>query len=243
MLRVAGAGSVGAATEALVDADEYRTRWRESYAPLAVGRRLSIVPAWLEQPPEQAGRIPVFLDAGMAFGTGRHPTTQLALEALESVVVPGDVVADVGTGSGVLAIAAVKLGAKRVYAFDRDPDAGPAAQANVRRNDIADRVSLTIPSTDIVMPEPATLVIANIVTAVHERLMTVYARLLAPSGRLLLGGILSERAAEVTARARECGFGPTFKSSADEWVTLGFELAPLSESTTNVEFEKRGEKP
>ena len=222
MLRIAGAGAVGAASEEFVDADAYRTRWRAFYSPLAVGRRLAIIPAWLEQPEAQAGRIPIFLDSAMAFGTGRHPTTRLALEALEASLEPGDVVADVGTGSGVLAIAAVKLGAARVYAFDRDSQAGPAASANVSRNGVSDRVRLTIPSTALTAPEPATLVVANIVASVHLNLMKAYAALLTSPGRLLLGGVMSDRVAEVVAAARRFGFRLSSTMAAEEWRLLSF---------------------
>lgn len=222
MLRVAGDGVVGPASEAFVDADAYRTRWREFHEPLAVGRRLLIVPAWLDQPPDQTDRIPIFLDSAMAFGTGRHPTTQLALAALEGSLAPGDVVVDVGTGSGVLAIAAAKLGAARVYAFDRDPEAGPAAAANVRRNGISDRIVLTVPSSALAAPEPAALVVANIVASVHVKLMREYAGLLPRGGRLLLGGVLDARIDEVIAASRPFGFELNGAGATDDWRLLDF---------------------
>ena len=222
MLRIAGDGVVGEASEAFVDPDAYRTRWREFFVPLAVGRRLLILPAWLDQPPDQAERVPIFLDSAMAFGTGSHPTTQLALKVLEGSLVPGDVVVDVGTGSGILAIAAVKLGAARVYAFDRDPQAGPPAAANVRRNGVSDRVVLAVPSSDLTVPEPAALVVANIVASVHLKLMPEYADLMAPAGRLLLSGVLDSRVDEVIAAARPFGFRLTATAAADEWRLLNF---------------------
>ena len=233
LLRIAGDGVVGVATEALVDAAEYRTRWRDFFAPIAVGRRLVIVPAWLDQPPDQADRMPVFLDSAMAFGTGRHPTTQLALAALEGSVDPGDVVVDVGTGSGVLAIAAAKLGAARVYAFDRDAEAGPAASANVRRNDVADRIELTIPSSRLGAPELAVVVVANIVASVHVKLMPEYAGLLAPAGRLLLSGVIDTRVEEVIAAAQPFGFKLQGAAAAQEWRLLDF----TKESPASIDMQ------
>lgn len=235
MLRIAGDGVVGTASEAFVNADEYRTRWREFFAPIAVGRRLVVVPAWLKQPPDQADRIPIFLDSAMAFGTGRHPTTQLALAALEASVSPGDVVVDVGTGSGVLAIAAAKLGVARVYAFDRDPEAGPAAAANIGRNRVADRIELIVPSSSLGTPEPAALVVANIVASVHVTLMPEYAGLLTPAGRLLLSGVADTRVEEVIAAARPFGFNLQGVAAAEEWRLLDFSR----ESLTFVDVENQ----
>lgn len=243
MLRLAGAGTVGAASEELVSTDAYRTRWRSFYTPLAVGQRLVVVPSWLNQPDEHADRIPVFLDSGMAFGTGHHPTTRLALEALEASLEPGDVVIDVGTGSGVLAIAAVKLGASLVYAFDRDPDARPAAMRNVRRNGVSDRIAMTIPSNALTVPEPATLVVANIVASVHVKLMREYASLLAPSGRLLLGGVLDARVDHVVAVARPFGLRLTATAASDEWRLLEFMEETPSLAPAETEDTMRGMGP
>ena len=227
MLRIAGDGLVGAATETFVDADVFRTSWREYYEPLAVGRRLLIVPAWLDRPREQHERIPIYLDSAMAFGTGCHPTTQLALAALEDALQPGEVVVDVGTGSGVLAIAAAKLGAACVYAFDRDSEAGPTAAANLRRNGVADRIVLTIPSSTLVTPEPAALVVANIVAAVHVKLMPEYAGLLKPAGRLLLGGVIDTRVDEVVAAGQPFGFRLQATAADQEWRLLEFTRVSL----------------
>ncbi len=235
MLRVAGDGLVGAPTETFVDAEALRTSWRAYYGPLAVGRRLLIVPAWLDRPRQQHDRIPIILDSAMAFGTGHHPTTRLALAALETALQPGDVVADVGTGSGVLAIAAAKLGASRVYAFDRDPEAGPTAAANLRRNGVADRIELSIPSSTLAAPEPAALVVANIVASVHVTLMPDYAGLLRPAGRLLLGGVIDARVDEVVAAAQPFGFRPQAIAADEEWRLLDFTEASVPNSIGSAE--------
>jgi len=240
MLRIAGDGIVGPAWESFLDADAYRTRWRDFYEPLAVGRRLMIVPAWLEQPPNQADRIPIYLDSTMAFGTGRHPSTQLALAALEDRVTPGEVVVDVGTGSGVLAIAAVKLGATRVYAFDRDPEAGSAASTNFRRNGVSDRIVLRVPSATPAAPEPAALVVANIVASVHVTLMADYAGLLAPEGRLLLGGVLDARVGDVVAAAGPFGLRLNADAAADDWRLVEFTRAAAPTGLAGTEDAMKG---
>lgn len=243
MLRIAGAGTVGAASEELVGTDAYRTRWRSFYAPLAVGRRLVVVPAWLNQPHEHADRLPIFLDSGMAFGTGHHPTTRLALEALDASLIPGDVVVDVGTGSGVLAIAAAKLGASRVYAFDRDSDARPAAISNFCRNGVSDRIAVTIPCKALAVPEPATLVVANIVASVHVNLMREYASLLAPAGRLLLGGVLDARVNHVMDAARPFSLRLKAMTATDEWRLLEFIEGMSSAAPAETKDTMRGMGP
>ena len=226
LLRLAGAGAVGVASEACVQPDEYLTRWREFYVPVAVGERLLIVPAWEEPPVEWSGRIPIFLDSAQAFGTGHHPTTKLALEALEGSVVPDSVVIDVGTGSGVLAIAAAKLGAGRVYAYDRDSRVLQPAQANIARNQVRDRIVLSVPSRTIDPPERAQVLVANIVAAVHLELMSIYARVVMQSGTVLLGGLLVERVDEVMSSAQACGFRLESSAALGDWRALTLRRNP-----------------
>ena len=219
-LRLAGAGTVGAASESYVQPDEYLTRWREFYVPVAVGERLLIVPAWEDPPPEWSERIPIFLDSAQAFGTGHHPTTRLALEELEKIVVADSVVVDVGTGSGVLAIAAAKLGARRVYAYDRDGRVRQPAEANIVRNQVGDRVVLSVTSKTINPPERAHVLVANIVAAVHLELMSIYLRVVTQAGTVLLGGVLDERIDEVISSAQACGFSVERSASLGEWRAL-----------------------
>ena len=121
--------------------EEYLNEWRAFYRPFPVGRGFVIVPSWSDAP--AGDRQVIRLDPGMAFGTGLHPTTQLAVEALEEAVCPGHDVIDVGTGSGVLAIVAALRGARRVRALDTDADAVRTARANVAQNACDDRVSVT----------------------------------------------------------------------------------------------------
>jgi ribosomal protein L11 methyltransferase len=126
----------------LVDEEDWANNWKQYYKPLRISQRLTIKPTWETYEPEDPEELIIELDPGMAFGTGTHPTTSLCLRTLEREVVPGDDVIDVGTGSGVLAIAAAKLGARRVLALDLDPVAVSSATENVRLNGLADRIAV-----------------------------------------------------------------------------------------------------
>lgn len=124
----------------LVADEDWAEAWKAHYQPVRVGRRLLIQPRWLPPAP-QPGDIVIALDPGMAFGTGTHPTTQLCLEALEDLMQPGLIVLDLGCGSGILAIAAAKLGAARVLALDSDPLAARIAAENAAANGAASAVT------------------------------------------------------------------------------------------------------
>ncbi|MCY4248592.1 MAG: 50S ribosomal protein L11 methyltransferase, partial [Chloroflexi bacterium] len=120
--------------------DDWAQAWKAHYQPLRIGRRLLIRPRWIDVTPAQ-GDIVIALDPGMAFGTGTHPTTQLCLQALERVIQHGQSALDIGCGSGILSIAAVKLGARRALALDIDPIAVAAARDNAIYNDVAQRIT------------------------------------------------------------------------------------------------------
>lgn len=165
--------------------------WRLNFPPLEVGERLLILPPW-ESVPAGTRRIPIFLQPGMAFGTGRHPSTVLVLEALEQLdgsILAGSVL-DVGCGSGVLAIAAVLLGAECALAVDGDVDAVRSAGRNVRRNGLSDRISVEV-SRFPELPSPGRfhLVLANVYLTFFEQHAGDLALRLAEGGRLLASGL------------------------------------------------------
>jgi ribosomal protein L11 methyltransferase len=178
------------------DAD-WSEAWKAHYQPILVGDRLVIQPAWLENPAPE--RLAVLMEPGMAFGTGTHPTTQLCLKILEAWLEPGQNVIDVGCGSGILSIAAARLGASKVVGVDIDREAIPIARENARLNDLAERVDFHSGSVEELLRGEfgltrAPVVLANILATVIVRLLEVgLAELVEPGGILVLSGILESQ--------------------------------------------------
>ena len=204
------------------DAD-WQNSWKSHFGLLRVGRRLVVRPSWIEYQaaPEE---VIIEIDPGMAFGTGYHPTTHTCLEALEEVVQPGMEVLDLGTGSGVLAIAAAKLGAARVVALDIDPQAVRAARQNFRRARITRTVALSLGS----VPHPLAglarfdVAVANIsARGIRDRAPYV-APALRPGGIFIASGMLKDQQEEVCPALLELGWPLAQEWPRDEWVTLGF---------------------
>jgi ribosomal protein L11 methyltransferase len=210
---------------ALAD-ENWAAAWRAHFTPRPVGRRLLIVPPWDERPAN--GRTVITIEPGRAFGTGHHGTTAGCLEALEAVVErdrPARMI-DVGTGSGILAIAAARLGVGAVLAVDDDPDAVACAMANVARNHVADRVRCVLADAAGLREPRVPLLVANLLSAAHRRLAAQYRRSLSAGGALLLGGILDAEAADlvVTLAAHELDHRASV--SVEGWTTLELR-APL----------------
>ncbi|NLC52928.1 MAG: 50S ribosomal protein L11 methyltransferase [Firmicutes bacterium] len=193
--------------------EDWANTWKEYYQPERIGPFL-IIPSWLS-PPIPAEAIPIRLDPGMAFGTGTHPTTQLCLELLPTVVRPGHLVYDIGTGSGILAIAAAKLGAK-VRAVDKDPVAVGVAAENCALN----QVEVPVLSGDLLanLDEPADLIIANILAEVVIELIPQAVAGLKPGGALLASGIIDHKAAQVHSALASAGFKIINALQKEDWV-------------------------
>ena len=208
--------------------------WKAHYQPIPIGRRLIIVPAWLESPDE--ARISIKIDPGMAFGTGTHPSTQLCLEFIEETFgQPGTLnlqpatVIDIGCGSGILSIGALKLGASFALGVDIDEAAVHASRENARANAIPeDRFALGVGSVTEVLTgkyqiKNAPLVLANILAPVLVRLFDGnMADLVAPGGRIVLSGILEEQAEEVIRAAQAKGLVLSGRKQSGDWVALVF---------------------
>jgi len=166
---------------------------QDQFSPIQVSPRLWIVPSWHAAPDPSA--INIVLDPGLAFGTGSHPTTHLCLDWLDRQLVPGHSVVDYGCGSGILAIAASRLGAARVAGVDIDPQALTASRYNAQRNGIEARFS----GADDPRPEPADVVVANILSNPLKVLAPLLAELVLPGGHIVLSGILQPQADAVAA--------------------------------------------
>ena len=197
-----GAGAVS--WKAVADEDWAET-WKEFFHTEKIGARTVIKPTW-EEYEARAGEIVAELEPGAAFGTGQHATTALCIRALEELVRPGMTVFDIGTGSGVLAIVAAKLGAKRVEAVDFDPVAVRVARENVRQNDVEDIVRTERSDLLKSVAGEADLIIANIIADIIVRLFGEVEAHLAPDGTMLLAGIIEDRLQDVVEAAALHGF-------------------------------------
>lgn len=189
-------------TEPTPDVD-WSEQWKQSIGIQALGG-LTVTPPWLAGDLDPSRTV--VIDPGMAFGTGDHATTRGVIRLLQKVVRSGDVVADLGAGSAVLAIAAAKLGAARVAAIELDPDAIGNAMENVARNGVEDRVAVIEGDAATLLPlvAPVDLITANIISSVLVELLPAMRAALAPNGHAVLSGILStERDAMLSAVSRE----------------------------------------
>ena len=207
--------------------EAWASAWQQSFPAREVGRRLLVLPPWLDQPrdPTAAHRLAVIIEPGRAFGTGHHGTTEGCLVLLGEALAeaPAGAVLDIGTGTGILAIAALKLGAPAVVAIDVDPDAVAATQVNAGRNACAGLTVRMAEPQEIAGRFP--LVLANLLTHTHLALAPHYARLVAPGGSLVLSGMLEhedERVAETLSRA---GFAARSRLVLEGWASRRFEAS------------------
>lgn len=210
---------------ALADED-WADAWRAHFRPVPAGKTLLVAPPW-DRPPVN-GRVVITIEPGRAFGTGQHGSTLGCLEALEALVAretPARVL-DLGTGSGILAVAAARLGVPAVLAVDEDPDAVAAAMANAARNRVSDRVRCVLADAGALQETRVPLVVANLLTSAHQRLLPHYARYLAPGGALVLGGVLDAEASGLAEAFGGRGWAPAGALRVDGWTTLTLRRSP-----------------
>jgi len=207
--------------------EAWASAWQQSFPPRAVGRRLWVKPPW--ETTEGPGRVAVVIEPGRAFGTGHHGSTEGCLALLDEAMANTrpDRVLDIGTGTGILAVAAAKLGAGLVVALDVDPDAIAAARVNAARNGCAGRIELFMAGPESLRDVPPfPLVLANLLTHTHLALGPHYRRLAAPGGALILGGILDHEDKDVIAALEPAGFGLLGRLVIEGWSSLLLEAAP-----------------
>jgi ribosomal protein L11 methyltransferase len=184
---------------------DWSTTWRDSITAHRLGE-LTVAPPWLADQFDPATTI--IVEPAMAFGTGDHPTTRGVVRLMQDVIRPGDVVADLGSGSAVLAIAAAKLGARSVAAIEIDNDAISNAEENVAVNGVSDKVKVIAGDAAVLLPliGPVRVVLANIISSVLVELLPTIAQSLAADGRVILSGILLEERAGMLVALEEQGW-------------------------------------
>jgi ribosomal protein L11 methyltransferase len=212
--------------------EDWSLSWKQHWQPDPVGRRLLILPAWLELPPEHAHRLVIRMDPGSAFGTGSHPTTRLCLEAIETLgdrtgpgpVLEGCSVADLGCGSGILGIAALLQGAGRVVAADTDTLAVSATRENAAVSGCQDRLQVmrgSVPELVTLLDgAPADLLLCNILAPVIEALCPAFTSVLATDGVGLLSGLLVDQAPRLQAVLADEGWRSELAAEQSAWGLL-----------------------
>lgn len=216
-IRALGLGQVDAPAYAWVQDEDWANAWRQYFKPMKVGERLVVIPSW-ETYDLAADELPLYLDPGMAFGTGSHATTGLCLRWLEQLVKPGARVLDVGTGSGILAIAAARLGATEIVGIDLDPVAVEVARENIAKNGVS--VEIRLQTLDRVEETPADLVVANIIASVIIGILPDVAARMKSGGRFLASGIIAEKKQAVVDAITATWLLPLEVREENGWVAI-----------------------
>ena len=211
-----------------LEADDWAEAWKAYYQPIRIGQRLVIRPLWIDIELAQDD-IEIALDPGMAFGTGTHPTTQLCLEALEQLIQPGQDVLDLGSGSGVLAIAAAKLGAGRVLALDNDKLAVEATRANTTANGVAGKIVNEHGSLDSVRGSARRfdLIVVNILARIIlELARDGLGHVVRPGGTAIFSGIIDTQLAEIESALRLAGLQTYARRQRGDWMLIETRRSP-----------------
>jgi ribosomal protein L11 methyltransferase len=201
-----------------IEDQDWGERWKKSWKSFPIGRRFYIIPSWSDDECP-SDRFPIYIDPGQAFGTGTHETTQLTLEAMEVWMEPRRVVLDLGTGSGLLAIAATFLGARIVHACDVDPVAVEVARENLERN-TTQPLSLICGSIDAIASDSVGFLVCNLTSEVIVDILPDIHRALRPRGIVVFSGILNAQSYDVRQRAKQQGLGVLQEKNRGEWCGL-----------------------
>jgi len=210
-----------------IEDQDWMESWKKNYHPIPVGKRLIIVPAWLESPDPE--RVVVKIDPSMAFGTGTHPTTQLCLEMIDRYIETGQTFIDVGCGSGILSIAALKLGAAHALCVDVDKASVISTGKNAQNNDVKALVETGLGSVREILENrfslrQAPIVAVNIIAPIILQLFDAgLAELVEKTGKLLLSGILEGQSTEIEEAAQNSGLKLIHKLQQEDWISLAYE--------------------
>lgn len=204
--------------------EDWMAAWKKHYQPIKIGKKMVIIPAWINK--DFPGRLPIRINPGMAFGTGTHPSTQLCLQLLEEALQPAQPVIDIGCGSGILSIAALKLGAGFVLGVDIDPAAVKSTLENAANNQLESKLEVGLGSvgeirSDQFKIKSAPLVVVNILASIINHLFEDdLADLVETGGKLILAGILESQAQNVITTSNQKGFVLQKKITSSDWTAL-----------------------
>jgi ribosomal protein L11 methyltransferase len=203
-----------------VHEEEWATAWKKYYHPVKISKRFTVVPTWEEYTPVNSDELIIELDPGMAFGTGTHPTTVMSIQALERTVKKGDSVIDVGTGSGVLSIAAAMLGAEKVKALDLDEVAVQSAKLNLELNKVHTFVNVSQNNLLEGISDEVDVVVANILAEVILRFTDDVAKTVKPGGYFIAAGIIQQKKDQVKESIETAGFEIVETLRMEDWVAF-----------------------
>jgi ribosomal protein L11 methyltransferase len=203
-----------------INEEEWASAWKKYYNPVKISEKFTIVPTWETYEKVSSDELIIELDPGMAFGTGTHPTTVMCIQALENTVKPGDSVIDVGTGSGVLSIAAALLGASNIHAYDLDEIAVKTARLNVKLNKVNNAITVSQNNLLNDITDPADVIVANILAEIILRFVSDAFKLVKPGGYFITAGIIQQKKQDVKSALLEAGFEIEETLTMEDWVSF-----------------------
>ncbi|MFB1099045.1 50S ribosomal protein L11 methyltransferase [Terribacillus sp. JSM ZJ617] len=203
-----------------VDEEDWSTAWKKYYKPVKISEKFTIIPTWEEYTPVASDEVIMELDPGMAFGTGTHPTTVLSVQAIERYITKGDIVIDVGSGSGVLSIAAVLLGAEHVHAFDLDDVAVNSTRVNAELNQATDRITASANNLLEGVEVEADVIVSNILAEIILKFTDDAYKLIKPGGLFITSGIISQKKGDVKEALIKTGFDIVEVNEMEDWVAI-----------------------
>jgi ribosomal protein L11 methyltransferase len=203
-----------------VDEEDWSTAWKKYYKPVKISEKFTIIPTWEEYTPVASDEVIMELDPGMAFGTGTHPTTVLSVQAIERYIQKGDTVIDVGSGSGVLSIAAVLLGAAHVHAFDLDDVAVKSTMVNAELNHTSDKITAKANNLLEGVAVEADVIVSNILAEIILKFTDDAYKRIKPGGLFITSGIISQKKGDVKQGLLDAGFEIVEVNEMEDWVAI-----------------------